>query len=394
MIRTRRVAVTLSILFAVALSMIGPAGNAQPEPVDIHAILSLTGPAAFLGKGEQASALAFEKSINAAGGINGRPVRVVIQDDQSQTSVARQLADALVAQHVPVIVGPSLSAMALALQPDADNGLVVYALTNAINPPKGSSMFSASVSIYESIIGLFRYLKGKGVRKLATLTSTDASGTLGEQQAVEVLKLPEFKDMQLVAQERFAPADLSVAAQMERIKAAGAEAIDAWTTGTSFATVLRAAHDAAYPGSIVTNTGNMLPAQLKQYTSFLPDKLYFVTTAFLGMQLTDPALRRARENFLAAMKADGVAAPDQANLIAWDPFVIVADALKHVGPNASGAKVRDYIDQIHGFPGVQGMYDFRAVPQRGLGAEATIVARWDPSIGDFVAVSRPGGQPL
>jgi branched-chain amino acid transport system substrate-binding protein len=243
MIPNRRSIGALFALVALALGLAGP-GAAQSEPVDLYAILSLTGPAAFLGAGEQASAQAFEKSVNAAGGINGHPVHLVIQDDQSNPAVCRQLADALLAKHVPAIVGPSLSAQALALQPVAEQGMVIYALTNAITPPSGSYLFAASVSTRESIIGLFRYLRGKGVRKLALLTSTDASGTIGEQQAVSVLGEPEFKTMQLVARERFGVTDLSVAAQIERIKAAGAEAIDAWTTGTPFGTVLRGAYDA------------------------------------------------------------------------------------------------------------------------------------------------------
>ena len=49
--------------------------------------------------------------------------------------------------------------------------------------------------------------------------------------------------------------------------------------------------------------------------------------------------------------------------------MIVVDALRHLAPNASAAQVRDYILQLKGYAGINGLYDFEAVPQRGLGVK-------------------------
>ena len=61
------------------------------DPYKIHAVLPLTGGAAFLGKGEQQALQLFEKLINQEGGIAGQPLEFVYHDDQTspQTTVAR-----------------------------------------------------------------------------------------------------------------------------------------------------------------------------------------------------------------------------------------------------------------------------------------------------------------
>src|SRR5215469_4837504 len=67
---------------AVALAaMLAPSLAHAAEPYEINVILPLTGPAAFLGNGEKISLELAEKAMNAKGGIDGRPVKFVIQDD-------------------------------------------------------------------------------------------------------------------------------------------------------------------------------------------------------------------------------------------------------------------------------------------------------------------------
>ncbi|MGH6967622.1 MAG: ABC transporter substrate-binding protein, partial [Stellaceae bacterium] len=65
---------------ALAAMLATPPARAA-EPYEINVILPLTGPAAFLGNGEKTSLELAEKAMNAKGGINGRPVKFVIQDD-------------------------------------------------------------------------------------------------------------------------------------------------------------------------------------------------------------------------------------------------------------------------------------------------------------------------
>jgi branched-chain amino acid transport system substrate-binding protein len=80
------------------------------DPYDIQVILPLTGSGAFMGLTQQQGLQVAEKIINAECGIDGRPVRFVIHDDETNPQVSVQIASRLREGHPPVILGPSLSA--------------------------------------------------------------------------------------------------------------------------------------------------------------------------------------------------------------------------------------------------------------------------------------------
>ena len=71
--------------------------------------------------------------------------------------------------------------------------------------------------------------------------------------------------------------------------------------------------------------------------------------------------------------------------------MIVVDALRHLGPDASADQVRSYILGLHGWTGVEGVYDFADREQRGVGENALFIATWDPANKSWIALSRPGG---
>lgn len=86
--------------------------------------------------------------------------------------------------------------------------------------------------------------------------------------------------------------------------------------------------------------------------------------------------------------------PDIGQAIAWDPTLIVIDALRKLGPNATPTQIREYVANLHGWSGIAGTYDFRAVPQRGIDINQVVIVRWDPAKDTWVGTSKPGGYPL
>jgi branched-chain amino acid transport system substrate-binding protein len=93
------------------------------------------------------------------------------------------------------------------------------------------------------------------------------------------------------------------------------------------------------------------------------------------------------------MEAHGVAV-DCLQSLAWDPALILTSALKKLGPNATADQMRAYIANLTNFAGVNGTYDFKRVPQRGLDDQAVVIIRWDGTKSTWVPVSKPGGTPL
>jgi branched-chain amino acid transport system substrate-binding protein len=389
--RFKRLALVLAALGAVTALP----GRSAEEPYDIYAIISLTGPAAFVGRGEQVTFSAIERMVNNTGGIKGRPVHFVIQDDQSNPAQAVQIANQIFARHVPAFIGPGFGATCTAVFPlIAANGPVMYCLANVIHPPNGSFAFSALPSTKDFTAVGFRYLKAKGVRKLALLTSTDASGQDGEQVALENLRTPEFHDLQLVANEHFAVGDLTVAAQIARIKAAGADAVDAWTTGTPFGTVLRGVAESGWDGIVMTNAGNMSRTQMDQYAAVIPRQMILTAPPYYATGQVPAALRLARTTYLDALHQVNVADPDLTFLVGWDPAIIYIDAFRHLGTGATAAQFRDYLLKRHDLPGINGIYDFRRGDQRGVDPLASVMVRWDKDSHEFVTATKPGGMPF
>src|SRR3954453_11442349 len=87
------------------------AQSTAPAPISIGAVLSLTGPGAGLGQPERNGILLAEKTINQRGGVAGRPVKVIVEDDGSKADLAKSKAEHLIFEdNVVALLGPSLTA--------------------------------------------------------------------------------------------------------------------------------------------------------------------------------------------------------------------------------------------------------------------------------------------
>lgn len=365
---------------------------------DIHVVQPLTGGGSFLGKAEQQSLQLAEKTANASGGIGGKPLKFIFHDDQSNPQVAVQLANEVIAAKPAVMIGSSLVAMCNAISPLMQaNGPVQYCLSPGIHPKDGSYTFTSSTSTHDLAIALVRYFRLKGWTRIATMTSTDASGQDAENNLKNVVQMPENKGVQIVEAGHFNTTDVSVSAQIERIKAANPQVLIAWSTGTPIATIFRGIIQAGLDIPVATTDGNMTYAQMNQYADFLPKQLYIPAAQWVmgyspSIKLPDAEAAKQKE-FFDAFKGAGIQ-PDVASELAWDPAMILIDALRKLGPNATAAQVRDHLTKLKGFVGVNGTYDFQKTPQRGLDIDNVVVTQWSASDKHWVVKSKPTGIPL
>jgi branched-chain amino acid transport system substrate-binding protein len=369
---------------------------AKAQAYDINVILPLTGGGAFLGKAEQKSLQLAEPVINKAGGIQGDPVHFIFSDDQSAPQTSVQLATHIIASKPAVILGSTLVGACSAMAPLMQDGPLMYCFSPGIHPAPGSYVFTSTVSTLDVADALIRYFRMKGWTKLAFLTSADASGQDGARGLDEIVSRPENKDITVVDRAQFNITDVSVAAQIEHIKAANPQALIAWSTGAPIATVFKGIIQAGFDIPVATTYGNMTYAQMTQYAAFLPKELYVPSSVWPqhdGLFKLDPAVESAQRLFFDSFNAAGEK-PDIAYTLAWDPAMIVVDALKHLGTNATAKQVRDYIVSLKDFAGVDGMYDFTRSPQRGLSAQDSIVTMWNPTKQAWQWVSKPTGIPL
>ncbi len=386
---TSRAAVAAAIILASTVLPVG----AQTPALHIPVILSLTGSAAFIGKGEAQDLKLIEELVNKRGGINGRPIAFDVQDDGSNAQTALQLTTGILATKPPLFMGPTLTQNCNAVAPTVkDDGPVEWCFSPAIAPVPGGYVFSSSTGARELVTAQLRFFRQRGMKRLAVLSSTDATGQSFDNELAFARALPENKDLTFVAYEHFNLSDVSVAAQLARIKAQAPQAIMTFTVGPAFGTELRGISDSGIDVPVSASNGDLVPAQLAQYKAFLPKELYFATVMASGhMDLGNPRIRAAQADYFNAFKAAGIK-PDFPNTLAWDPALIMVDLYRKLGFSPTTAQVKAYLNGLRGWVGINGVYDFSNGNQRGLGESSTIVSRWDPDTEDVVTASGIGGN--
>jgi branched-chain amino acid transport system substrate-binding protein len=387
-------ALVAGLIFAIVW-ISAPVVSRAADPYEVSVIASLTGPGAFLGKEEQQSLFVLRDLVNKEGGIRGRQIQFVVQDDQTNPQIAVQLLNGTLAKHVPFLIGGTLSSSCNAMSALVNGEAVLYCFTPSVHPPLGSYVFSASTDSTQAIIGTIRYFRERGWRKIAVLSSSDATGQDADRSFNTALSLPENKSVSIVDAEHFNVTDISIAAQMAHIRESGAEAAIFWTTGTPFGTTLREAMQAGLNIPIATSGGNLIAEQLEQYAAYMPKApLYIMAPPWpAGDQLPKGPVRTAVLSYLEAFSTIGVH-PDAGQSIPWDMAQLLLGALRKYGFEVTANQVRTYIAETRGFAGINGIYDFGKFPQRGIGLDSMLMVQWVPVQNAFRVVSNFGGQPL
>ncbi len=368
----------------------------RADTLDIPVIVSTSGGSAFLGKSQQINVETVASVVNKAGGIGGRTIKFVVHDDQTSPQLAVQLASQILGEKPKVIVGSSPVASCRAMAPLVKNGPVMYCLSAGFHPAPGSYSFSSNISSSDQIAATIRYYREKGWNKLATLQTTDASGQDGDVSIKEILTRPENSAIQIVALEHFNPTDISVTAQIERIKQSGAQAMIVWSTGAPVATVFKGMVQSGLDLPVAVTSGNQTFEAMTQWKSFLPRQMVMPSSLLpphAGLYQLDPRVEAAQAELYRAYAERGIK-PDGLAATSWDAAMIVVAALRKIGPDGTAQQLRDYISNLEDFAGVDGLYNFKKNPERGLGIESAVMTRYDKASDAFVWVSKPGGEPL
>jgi branched-chain amino acid transport system substrate-binding protein len=383
------VAVALAAIFASAL----PQATTAADPIDIPTLVATTGGLSFIGKAEADALHAFEAAANKSGGIDGRPVHFSIVDTQTNPAIALQLFDGIAAKKPAVVLGPESAAECNAVFAIAKSGPVVWCFSSAVNAQPAEFAFQTSARNQDYNEAGVRWIRKRGFTRVALITPTDATGQTYEKSIQQILAQPENHELTLVANEHFSPSDVSVVAQITRIRAANPQAIIVGTAGSPAGVVFHGLSDVGFDVPVVTGNGNASQAFMKQYATFLPRQLYVEATHCLApAAIADRTERAAYDAYVAAMNAQGTLV-DCLQTLGWDPAVILTTALRRLGPGASAQQLRDYLATAR-IVGVNGTYDFKRVPGRGIDDRDVVIVRWDGAAGTWAPASRAGGDPL
>jgi len=378
--KSRVVCRMLALLLASTLLVVQSAVEAATSgpPVEIPAIIPITGPAAFVGVSQQQGLQVLEQYVNARSGVRGRPVRFHFYDDQGNPQLSVQLFNQLAAGGAQVVIGGAFSALCKAVSPlAAPPGPVLYCLSPAVVPAPNSYVFSASIHPLNLIAGGLRYFHAHGLNRVALFVGTDATGQEVDQNLDAILAKTGVRGIDIIAHEHYGTTDVAATAQATKIAALHPDAVVVWS-GTGLATPLRSLNDAGLQAPVLLCNAVQTISALTQFASFLPKQLYFAVGRWgaypnVGAGPVKDALRE----YYDAFKTAGIK-PDEGNEISWDPGLIVIEALRQLGPDAKSQQIHAWLENLHGFVASNGYYDFRTHDQRGLNPNDVVMSLWDP----------------
>ncbi|MDA8271073.1 MAG: ABC transporter substrate-binding protein [Actinomycetota bacterium] len=378
-----------------ATSSSSASSGASGTPYVMHAILSQTGSASFLGSREAKALQGLAALVNTQGGIDGHPLQIDLQDNQSTPSTAVSYATSLVSSNVPLIFNGSVVAVDASVDALAtSNGPFIYDLSPGTHPKPGSMVFSAGISTKFDAQAYLTFLKAKGLTNIAAITSTDGSGVDGFNQLKTALAEPQFSSFKLLTHQTFDPTAVSVTAQLSVIKAQNPQALIIWTTGTPLGTVLQGMSSLGMSSiPTVTTDGNAAYSELTHFSSILPKTLYFPTGMLYlpPSDITNAAVKAKVQAFDTVVQAAG-GHPGDAWGLSWDPAQLLIGAIEKLGVNATAPQILNYMENLHNVAGVFGIYNTSTSDHRGLSVQDVTITKWNGS--SFTPVSALGGAPL
>ena len=388
---------TLAACASAGGSSGGSVSSGGGSAYTIHAIISETGSASFLGVEQKAALQALAKHVNATGGIHGKKLAFAISDNQSTAATSVSLASPLLSQSPVLLVGSVTTTDRPVDDLAGASGPVIYDLSPGDHPKLGSYVYSTSNSTVNQTKAFVNFAKSKGWTRVAAITSTDSSGQDGWTNISKAVSASGGA-VTVVNHQTFDPTDVSVTTQLSKIKASNPQALFIWTTGTPLTTVLKGMQTLGLSSiPTMTTNGNASFKELSGLSSDLPSQLYFPGAPFMvGPSHLTGQTKTQVQAFDAAIKASGQPAPDEGDALAYDPALILVSALRKLGTGATAQQIHSYISGLTSFAGIDGTYNFKASQpdNRGLTIKDVYITEWDKAKNDWTAASGPAGEAL
>jgi branched-chain amino acid transport system substrate-binding protein len=201
---------------ALALTS-GPA-FAQGE-IKLGAVLSVTGPASFLGDPEKRTLEMEVEALNAKGGLLGRKIRLIVYDDAGDANAARTFATRLLEEDkVTAMVGGSTTGTTLAMVPAFEDAQVPFiSLAGAIQiiQPVRKWVFKTPHTDTMACEKIFEDMKKRGTTKIGMISGTDGFGKSMRDQCVGVAAK---YGIEILHEESYGPRDTDMTPQLTNIK--------------------------------------------------------------------------------------------------------------------------------------------------------------------------------
>ncbi|MBI4609982.1 MAG: penicillin-binding protein activator [Candidatus Rokubacteria bacterium] len=250
----------------------------QAEPIKIGVIQPLSGPVAASGNYVRMGTEIARDWINARGGVRGRPIQLVIEDNKSDPKEAASAAEKLIVRDkVPAIMGAWGSSMTLAVMPKLEEygvPMVVETSSAASITKKGNPwVFRISPPSEMEALGLQKYLGDLGVKKADFLAVNTDWGRGAVSAFGDILKK---RGASVGAVEFMDQAATDMSAQLTKIRGTGADTLFLTTSVEQITLVLKQAQEQRLVRKFITTGGSSSPDQLVKQAGAAAEGTYHI----------------------------------------------------------------------------------------------------------------------
>ena len=376
----RKTPLQRAVLAVMSLMGMGLAASAQAD-VTVGVILSMTGPAASLGKPAENTIRIWPEQIG------GQKVRLVMLNDNSDATEASKLAAKLITEEkVDVIVGPSITPPSIAAMEVAGrNGTPIIALGggNAIvEPQEGPRKWAFKMAAPESLSvdRAIEHMKARKVKNVAVIAVTTSYGE-GFLKAFST-QAPAA-GIKLVATERIGAQDVSATSQVLKVLASNPDAVYIFSFGTPGATPHIELVKRGYKGAIYQTHGVANADFLRIGGKDVEGAYMAVAPVLVAEQLaaSNPVRKLGMEYVTQYESRYGANTRSQFGSTAWTALnwlqATVPVALKKAQPGTPEFRqaLRDALENMKEVASPEGVFNMSAANHNGLDARGQVMVQ-------------------
>jgi branched-chain amino acid transport system substrate-binding protein len=352
------------LIVAVAL---GCAKKESPkEPIKLGAILAVTGPASFLGAPEAKTIEMLAEELNAKGGVNGHKVDLVIKDSGASPEKAISFAKQLIEEEkVFAIIGPSTSGETMKIKNIAEEGktiLMSCAAAEVIVNPVAKYVFKTPQKDSFAAQKIFKQMQKMGIEKIGIVTGNTGFGNAGKGQLEKYA--PEY-GIEVVISEVYDKKATDLTAVVTKLKAQEVEAVVNWSIVPAQAIVAKNMRQIGMDVRLFQSHGfgNIKYVEAAGAAAegiIFPAGRLLVADVLPDTNSQEPVLMKYKTDYETKYQ-------EQASTFGghgYDAFMILVEAIKKAGPDRE--KVRTEIENMKGFVGTGGVFNFSAEDHNGL----------------------------
>ncbi len=341
------------------------------ETVKIGAILAVTGPASFLGGPEARTLEMLAEQTNAAGGINGMQVELIIKDSGASPEKAISFAKQLIEEErVVAVIGPSTSGETMKIKKifeQAGTPLVSCAAAEVIVNPVARYVFKTPQKDSYAATKIFQTMKDMGISKIAVLAGNTGFGKAGKAQ---LMKIAPTMGIEVVEAEVYDKKSKDLSAVIAKIKAnKDVQAVVNWSIVPAQAIVAKNMRQAGWDVPLFQSHGFGNIKYVEAAGAAAEGIIFPAGRLLVADQLPEDHPQKALlTQYIADYEGKYKEAASTFGGHGYDAYIILKAAIEKAGTDR--AKIRDEIEKIKGLPGTGGVFSFSAEDHNGLGIDS------------------------